>query len=136
MAGDYGVIPLGVPYSWYSVGDLPAVWSDVYSPSSRAHQNHDTYRPPDIATGTPVLVDPPDLRTRSALLVYSATSLTTMVESDLGPVRHTMFMVQYEPTGVAGPHDHPLDEAYLIMAGEVETTFGGCEVRMKPDDIA
>ena len=51
---------------------------------------------------------------RTALLVYSGISLKMMVDSDLGAVLHTMFMVQYEPDGVAGPHDHPLEEAYLI----------------------
>ena len=52
---------------------------------------------------------------RTALLVYSGISLKMMVDSDLGAVLHTMFMVQYEPDGVAGPHDHPLEEAYLII---------------------
>lgn len=163
VAGDYGVIPLGVPHSWHSVGDAPAVWSDIYSPPPRAQHGYDTYRVPDVAPGTPVTVDPRDPRTRSfgaitteqmnpgkqsqellaqsasmrtALLVYSGISLKMMVDSDLGSVLHTMFMVQYEPDGVAGPHDHPLEEAYLILDGEVDATFDGYEVRMKPGDIA
>jgi mannose-6-phosphate isomerase-like protein (cupin superfamily) len=37
---------------------------------------------------------------------------------------------------MAGPHDHPLEEAYLIMDGEVDATFDGELVRMKPGDIA
>ena len=45
---------------------------------------------------------------------------------------HTMFMVQYEPDGVAGPHDHPLEEAYLITDGEVDATFDGEEYRLGP----
>lgn len=163
VAGDYGVIPLGVPHSWHSVGDAPAVWSDIYSPPPRPQHGYDTYRVPDVAPGEAVKVDPRDPRTRSfgaitteqmnpgrqsqellaqsasmrtALLVYSGISLKMMVDSDLGSVLHTMFMVQYEPDGVAGPHDHPLEEAYLIMDGEVDATFDGYEVRMKPGDIA
>lgn len=163
VAGDYGVIPLGVPHSWHAVGDAVAVWSDIYSPPPRVQHQSDTYRVPDIPPGVPVRVDPRDPRTRSfgaitteqmnpgrqsqellaqsasmrtALLVYSGISLKMMVDSDLGSVLHTMFMVQYEPDGVAGPHDHPLEEAYLILDGEVDATFDGYEVRMKPGDIA
>ena len=73
---------------------------------------------------------------RTALLVYSGISLKMMVDSDLGAVLHTMFMVQYEPDGVAGPHDHPLEEAYLILDGEVDATFDGEEYRLQPGDIA
>jgi quercetin dioxygenase-like cupin family protein len=51
-------------------------------------------------------------------------------------VLHTMFMVQYEPDGVAGPHDHPLEEAYLITDGEVDATFDGEEYRLQAGDIA
>ena len=163
VAGDYGVIPLGVPHSWQSVGAATAVWSDIYSPPPREQHGYDTYRVADVAPTEPVTVDPRDPRTRSfgaitteqmnpgrqsqellaqsasmrtALLVYSGISLKMMVDSDLGSVLHTMFMVQYEPDGVAGPHDHPLEEAYLILDGEVDATFDGHEVRMKPGDIA
>ena len=163
VAGDYGVIPLGVPHAWHSVGDAPAVWSDIYSPPPRVQYDSDTYRVAELEPGIPLAVDPRDPRTRSfgaitteqmnpgrqsqellaqsasmrtALLVYSGISLKMMVDSDLGSVLHTMFMVQYEPDGVAGPHDHPLEEAYLIMDGEVDATFDGDEFRLKPGDIA
>lgn len=163
VAGDYGVIPVGVPHSWHATGDVDAVWADICSPVPRAAQGHDTFRVPEIAAGEPVRVDPRDPRTRSfgaitaeqmdptrqsqknlaqsasmrtALLVYSGISLKMMVDSDLGSVLSTMFMVQYEPDGVAGPHDHPLEEAYLIADGEVDATFDGQPFRLVPGDIA
>ena len=163
VAGDYGVIPIGVPHSWHSTGDVDAAWSDTYSPVPRAAHGYDTYLVPEIAAGEPVKVDARDPRTRSfgaitaaqmdpagqsqknlaqsasmrtALLVYSGISLKMMVDSDLGAVLSTMFMVQYEPDGVAGPHDHPLEEAYLIVDGEVDATFDGQAFRLRPGDIA
>ena len=36
-----------------------------------------------------------------------------MVDSDLGAQLTTMFMVQYDPDGVAGKHDHPFEEILL-----------------------
>jgi len=39
-----------------------------------------------------------------------------------------MFMVEYEPGGVAQPHDHPLEEAYYILDGEVDAVADGQEL--------
>jgi quercetin dioxygenase-like cupin family protein len=73
---------------------------------------------------------------RTALLVYTGISLKMMVDSDLGASLGTLFMVQYEPDGKAGPHDHPLEEAYLILDGEVMSTFDGEEFLLRAGDVA
>lgn len=163
VAGDYGVIPIGVPHAWRAVGDEVAEWSDLFTPPARERYGSDTYRVRELPEVTPVRVDPRDPRTRSfgnitadhmvpsrqsqellavsasmrtALLVYSGISLKMMVDSDLGATLGTMFMVQYEPDGKAGPHDHPLEEAYLITDGEVRATFDGEEFLLQAGDIA
>lgn len=56
----------------------------------------------------------------TALLAYSGIAVKMLVDQRLGAVLHTMFMVEYQPGGVAQPHDHPLEEAYYILEGEVE----------------
>jgi mannose-6-phosphate isomerase-like protein (cupin superfamily) len=73
---------------------------------------------------------------RTALLVYSGITVKMMVDSDLGAQLSTMFMVQYEPAGLAGAHDHPLEETYLILEGEVDGWFEGVQYRLKPGDCA
>ncbi|MGA7096005.1 MAG: cupin domain-containing protein, partial [Acidimicrobiia bacterium] len=73
---------------------------------------------------------------RTALLVYSGISVKMMVDSDLGADLSTMFMVQYEPNGFAGAHDHPLEEAYLILEGEVEASFDDEVYRLEAGDVA
>jgi quercetin dioxygenase-like cupin family protein len=45
-------------------------------------------------------------------------------------------MVQYEPGGFAGPHDHPLEETYLILEGEVDAEFDGSSYRLGTGDVA
>src|SRR4029434_521545 len=72
---------------------------------------------------------------RTALLVYSGITVKMMVDSDLGADLSTMFMVQYEPDGVAGAHDHPFEETYLILEGEVEAEFDGERYRLGPGDV-
>ena len=56
----------------------------------------------------------------TALLAYSGIAVKMLVDQRLEAQLHTMFMVEYEPGGVAHPHDHPLEEAYVILEGEVE----------------
>ena len=73
---------------------------------------------------------------RTALLVYSGITVKMMVDSDLGAQLSTMFMVQYEPNGVAGQHDHPFEETYLIVEGSVDATFDGEPYRMVAGDVA
>jgi quercetin dioxygenase-like cupin family protein len=163
VAGDYGIIPIGVPHAWRSVGPMNAVWCDLFTPPARERHGSDTFRVPELPTVDPVRVDPRDPRTRSfgnittehmnpgrqsqellavsgsmrtALLVYTGISLKMMVDSDLGATLGAMFMVQYEPDGAAGPHDHPLEEAYLILDGEVRATFDGQEFLLGAGDFA
>jgi quercetin dioxygenase-like cupin family protein len=56
----------------------------------------------------------------TALLAYSGIAVKMLVDQRLDAQLHTMFMVEYEPGGVAHPHDHPLEETYVILEGEVE----------------
>jgi quercetin dioxygenase-like cupin family protein len=164
VAGDYGVIPIGVQHAWRAASDAVAVWADLFTPPARERYGSDTYRVHEPPTSLPeVRVDPRDPRTRlfgsitsehlrpgrqsqellavsasmrTALLVYSGISLKMMVDSDLGATLGTLFMVQYEPDGKAGPHDHPLEEAYLILEGEVLATFDEQQFLLRAGDIA
>jgi quercetin dioxygenase-like cupin family protein len=61
----------------------------------------------------------------TALLAYSGIAVKMLVDQRLDAQLHTMFMVEYEPGGVAHPHDHPLEEAYMILQGEVEAHADG-----------
>jgi quercetin dioxygenase-like cupin family protein len=73
---------------------------------------------------------------RTALLVYSGIAVKMMIDHDLGAELSTMFMVQYEPNGIAGQHDHPFEETYMILEGSVDATFDGERYRMEAGDIA
>jgi mannose-6-phosphate isomerase-like protein (cupin superfamily) len=73
---------------------------------------------------------------RTALLVYGGITVKMMVDSDLGARLTTMFMVQYDPDGAAGPHDHPFEETYMFLEGAVDATFDGERYRLGPGDVA
>jgi quercetin dioxygenase-like cupin family protein len=163
VPGDYGLLPLGVPNAWRNDGPEPATWAQMRAPQPRAAYAYDIYHVPDLAHTEPGAVDSRDPRTRSfghieasnmfvqnqrqenlaqsasmrtALLVYSGITVKMMVDSDLGALLTTMFMVQYDEAGVAGPHDHPFEETYLFVEGEAEATFDGQTYHLKAGDAA
>ncbi len=161
--GDYGVVPVGMPHRWRNDGSAPVRWAEMQAPAPRARHGGDTHVVPELPTADPVPIDVRDPRTRSfgtitpaqmdptkqsqdllavsasmrtALLVYSGITVKMMVDSDLGAQLATMFMVQYQPDGVAGEHDHPFEETYYFLEGRAEATFDGERYELGPGDVA
>jgi quercetin dioxygenase-like cupin family protein len=164
--GDYGVLPLCVAHAWSNPGAATARWADMLAPQPRARFGDDTLLvPAPKLLGEPAAVDVRDPRTRwfghidpadmdptgqsleqgavsasmrTALLVYTSGGITVkmMVDTDLGALLATMFMVQYPPRGFAGTHDHPFEETYLILDGEVDASFDGERYRLVAGDAA
>lgn len=71
----------------------------------------------------------------TALLAYSGIAVKMLVDQRLSAALATMFMVEYQPGGVAHPHDHPLEEAYIIIEGEVEAMADGRTYVLKEGDV-
>jgi quercetin dioxygenase-like cupin family protein len=163
VAGDYGLLPVGVTHALRNASGDVVAFAEMQAPLPRERFGYDTRMAPPLATTVGRAVDVRDPRNRSfghidpasmdpamqtqdrlavsasmrtALLVYSGISVKMMVDSDLGADLSTMFMVQYEPRGFAGAHDHPLEEAYLILDGEVEGIFDGVSYDLGPGDVA
>lgn len=161
--GDYGLLPVGVTHALRNTSDEIVEVAEMKAPLPRERFGFDTRFTPPFEPGQARTIDVRDPRNRafghidassmdpamqtqdrlavsasmrSALLVYSGISVKMMVDSDLGADLSTMFMVQYEPGGFAGAHDHPLEEAYLILDGEVEGIFDGSSYRLGPGDLA
>ena len=152
---------IGVPHRWRNTGDSTARWADLMTPNPgpirirhvlTGFSNVDPARPIDVRDPRcrsfghiePENMDPAkqtqnflavSASMRTALLVYSGISLKMMVDSDLGGQLGTMFMVQYEPSGLAGAHDHPFEEVYLVREGEVDAVFDGVSYRLRPGDV-
>ena len=109
----------------YFVGPPPSVAIedyDIRDPSSRHlfRMAEDDIKVDAVRTGLKKDAAKVSASMATALLVYSGISLKMLVDQRLDAALHTMFMVEYEPNANAHPHDHPLEEAYYIMHGEVE----------------
>ncbi len=72
----------------------------------------------------------------TAILAYSGISVKMLVDRTFGADHVTMFTVDYEIGGSAQQHDHPFEEAYIFLAGEVEAEFDGQTYTFRPGDIA
>jgi quercetin dioxygenase-like cupin family protein len=163
VAGDYALVPLGVPHAWRNGSTAAARWALMVAPQPRTRLGGDIHVVPPLPETPPVPVDPRDPRTRrqghisddnmdvdkqtqdrlavsasmrTALLVYSGIAVKMMVDPDLGADHTTMFMVKYDPDGMAGPHDHPFEETYLFLEGRAEGTFDGESYVLGPGDVA
>jgi quercetin dioxygenase-like cupin family protein len=163
--GDYGVVHVAAPHAMRNLGTTAVRWAEMHAPQPRAGREGDVYSvvPPFRYEGDPLPVNPRDPRTRffgnittqhmdpakqsqellavsgsmrTALLVYTGISVKMMVDSDLGAYLHTMFMVKYIPGGGAGSHDHPFEETYMILDGEVEAWFDDQRYILRAGDVA
>ena len=161
--GGYGVVPIAMPHRWHNVGEVPVRWADMQAPAPRSAYEEDTFLVTGPAVDETADVDVRDPRNRyfgritpsqmdpsrqsqdllevtasmrTALLVYGGINVKMMVDSDLGAQLSTMFMVQYDPNGATGPHDHPFEETYYFLEGQAEATFDGKPVLLGPGDVA
>jgi quercetin dioxygenase-like cupin family protein len=71
----------------------------------------------------------------TALLAYSGISVKMLVDRVFGADLLTMFTVDYELGGAAQAHDHPFEETYFFLAGEVEAELDGETYKLRPGDV-
>jgi quercetin dioxygenase-like cupin family protein len=71
----------------------------------------------------------------TALIVYSGISVKMLVDKVFGSDLLTMFTVDYEPGGSAQQHDHPFEEAYFFLQGEIEAELDGDIHTIRAGDV-
>jgi quercetin dioxygenase-like cupin family protein len=71
----------------------------------------------------------------TAVLAYSGIAVKMLVDQRLDAQLHTMFMVDYQPGAVAHPHDHPFEESYYMLEGEVDVVANGDRYTLRPGDV-
>jgi quercetin dioxygenase-like cupin family protein len=71
----------------------------------------------------------------TAALAYSGITVKMLVDKRLDAQLQTMFMVGYQPGAVAHPHDHPFEEAYYMLEGEVEVVADDVRYTLRPGDV-
>jgi quercetin dioxygenase-like cupin family protein len=88
-----------------------------------------------LRTGSRVTAPTVSASMATAALVYSGITVKMLVDKRLDAQLHTLFMVAYQPGAVAHPHDHPFEEAYVMLEGEVEVVADGDRHTLYPGDV-
>jgi quercetin dioxygenase-like cupin family protein len=71
----------------------------------------------------------------TAALAYSGITVKMLVDKRLDAHLQTMFMVDYEPGAVVHPHDHPFEESYYMLEGEIDAVADGERYTLRPGDL-
>ena len=71
----------------------------------------------------------------TALVVYSGISVKMLVDRVFGAELLTMFTVDYESGGAAQVHDHPFEETYFFLEGEIEAELDGTTHTIRAGDV-
>lgn len=161
--GACGALPVGVPHAFRSRGR--AIWLEMAAPRPRPDGTDTFFLgdAPD-APASPLDVRDPRNRhlfllregemdldrlkrgaavgaptvsasMATAVLAYSGIAVKMLVDQRLDAQLHTMFMVDYQPGAVAHPHDHPFEESYYMLQGEVDVVADGDRYTLRPGDV-
>jgi quercetin dioxygenase-like cupin family protein len=89
----------------------------------------------NLRTGAPIDAPTVSASMATALLAYSGITVKMLVDQRLDAQLSTMFMVEYQPGGVAHPHDHPFEESYYMLDGEIEAVADGQSYVLRRGDL-
>jgi quercetin dioxygenase-like cupin family protein len=171
-AGDFTLMPIGVPHGLVNAGPGEARWISVNTPQRLAPGagrqdtffDEDPFDPAEVMSratrppfgdprlrwvghydGTPPQLEHLRIKDEAhgrapagmdtALLAYSGISVKMLVDRGFGADLLTMFTVDYEPGGAAQPHDHPFEEAYVFLDGEIDAEIDGQSYRLRAGDV-
>jgi quercetin dioxygenase-like cupin family protein len=161
--GACGCIPVGAPHAFRA--DARGLWLEMASPRPRPDASDTFFlgSPPDAPVEALDVRDPRNRNLfllsegeldldrlkqgqafgaptvsgsmATAVLAYSGIAVKMLVDQRLDAQLHTMFMVDYEPGALANPHDHPFEESYYILDGEVDVVANGDRYTLRPGDV-
>jgi quercetin dioxygenase-like cupin family protein len=163
VAGDFGVIPIATGHAWANVSGAKATVLRVLCPQPRpigGSGGWGVYGAPDVDVpdrGEPVdeldprhahlgHFDDSDMPPPSPILMpgyhgpnIRNVSIRMMIDELLGARHHTLFVVQFTPTGSPGltakEHFHPFEEIYYFVSGAAVGSFDGDRHPVGPGDL-
>jgi quercetin dioxygenase-like cupin family protein len=160
-----GAIPVGVPHAWRIEGraewiemlsprprgagrpadtfflgpppDVEVAPLDLRDPRNRNlfHLSAADMDAQALSRGSRVTAPTVSASMATAALLYSGITVKMLVDKRLDAQLHTMFMVGYQPGAVAHPHDHPFEESYVMLEGEVDVVADGDRHTLRPGDV-
>jgi len=147
-ADDYVLVPYGIPHSYRNRGDKVARWFEISVPQPNPPGGRqDTFF---FDADWPKEVVKPDMEDPRVHLVGHFSEEKTQFSTSIStrklktyqfmglPFGTNHFLLMrgvLEPGGNLGPHDHPIEEWYCGLSGELEFTMDEKLYHLKPGDV-
>jgi quercetin dioxygenase-like cupin family protein len=135
-----GFVPAGAAHGWRA-GERGAVWLEASAPPPRAGTPPDTWDAAAAALATgryrACFRDPGDAPAglpTAALTVFGGAALRMLVDARLGAALHTLFTVRFAPGATLAAHDHPFEEAYVVLEGRIDAIVEHERITLGPGD--
>jgi quercetin dioxygenase-like cupin family protein len=152
--GDFALIGTGVASAFRNSGADDARWVAMMAPQPKAPGGwQDAFAV--AAEDWPARCDAPDFRDPrtwhacetahfdgrmppSAHVHGDLTgfAIKMLMDKEFGAVHFNMFIIEFADGGLCNHHDHPFEEAYLILDGKVDITFDGVDYVLEAGDFA
>ncbi|PPR13444.1 MAG: hypothetical protein CFH42_01196 [Alphaproteobacteria bacterium MarineAlpha12_Bin1] len=148
--GDFALIPTAVPHAWRNSSKSDVRWVVVESPQPKdPGQWQDTWLsgpviwPEKISKLT---LDDPRLSGMGNYNVknqppsteispyLNGFSMKMLLDNEAGSIHFYMFIINFRDGGICDHHDHPFEETYFMLEGEVDCVFEGQEYTLKEGD--
>lgn len=152
--GSYALLPPGTRHAWRNSGPEPATWVELAIPRPRpAETMPDTFFGENVDLSTllapalgGVTVPPPCVGRLGPSLSgglelaglgadVDGIRIEMLLNRAAGAAQSTLFVVEYDPGTTLALHDHPYEEAYLILDGAVEAVVDGETYRLAAGDV-
>jgi quercetin dioxygenase-like cupin family protein len=144
--GAFGFIDVREAHGWRNSGEGPARWLSMNAPLPLAS---DPFAVPDSETISPGGGRPAVGEVRRGALTstreldlagykpadMSGVSVDFLVDEAFGADLLRLFVVSYAPGGSMGPHEHPVEEFYFVLDGEIFATADDLAVTLGPGDF-
>lgn len=150
---DYAVVPVGQAHALRS--GPGARWLEVVAPQARADPRDTFVIGGPVDWGRAVVPDfasplagpvghfsadqlpPPSMLQMEG---YSGDGVTgirlkMLIDSVFGAQHMNLFVVEFPPGGAGNSHDHPFEEAYVIVSGRAEALLDGQHYGVGPGDV-
>jgi quercetin dioxygenase-like cupin family protein len=152
VAGDFALIPTGTPWAVRNSGEAPVTWVDMMAPQPKGPGGwQDSFKlgkaewstspAPRLDLSDPCLRHAAhfDGRMPASFHVHgdlNGFAIKMLMDKEFGAVHHHMFVIEFADGGLCNHHDHPFEEAYLVLSGRVDILFDGKSYMLEAGDFA
>jgi mannose-6-phosphate isomerase-like protein (cupin superfamily) len=144
-AGNFGLIPTGLPHAFRNANGAAARWLEMQAPQPRPLEyGEDTWfakgegpHPGLLLLGhfdESQLPRPGGPSQMEGFNPTTGVAIKMFVDRSFGAVHQSLFLIQYLPGAKIDPHDHTFEESYLILSGRVRGIADGKAYDLGPGD--